>query len=204
MRKRDSVRRVVKGGFTLFADKVLQVHRRQEILTQFSAMTRGISLGLVCAVTAACQNNPPVESAFTDLEGPSCSLVSEVQETGATVQRCPGTGNWRLLVLFDDDRMSVDVVTPQGTENPLDFWDTISPGFTTLGSQAEWRVRGQLPIALIVRVNALEEGKRKSYFAVSKVSESVSCVTHRIESGDSEQARQVADSALSAPCLTAR
>lgn len=177
-------------------------------------------LALVFAVLAGgclrAATQSTVSSVYTDLAGSNCTPVSESKETGATVHRCNGVAGWKLLVLYDDQRMSVTAVAPDGKESPLAYWDTISRGFTSLGMVAEWRVRqkgGQdtTPVALIVRVNASEtkDGGRQtraSYLAVAKIGESGACVTRRIEpaADANERARRAADEALQAPCLTVK
>ena len=115
-----------------------------------------------------------------------------------------------MLVLYDDQRMSVTAVAPDGKESPLAYWDTISRGFTSLGMVAEWRVRQRgsqdaTPVALIVRVNASEakggRQTRTSYLAVAKIGAAGACVTRRIEpaADANERARRAADQALQAP-----
>ena len=159
---------------------------------------------------------PSLSSVYTDLSGSNCSAVNENRETGATVHRCHGVGGWDLLVLYDDQRMSVTAVDRNGKESPLAFWDTISRGFTSLGPRAEWRVskggnQDATAVAVIVRVNVSEttgDGQvhRTSYLAVAKLGESGACVTRRIGPANdaNDQARRAADTASEEPCLIGR
>jgi hypothetical protein len=114
------------------------------------------------------------------------------------------------LIEEDDERMSVTVVTPQGERHSLNFWQLITPHFTSLGKKAEWRVtkkNGKLvPSALIVRVNAYERpdsNKVTSYLAVAKITSEAICVTDRIKPGPTSNvdAKRSADSAATKPCL---
>jgi hypothetical protein len=176
------------------------------------------SVLVLAMLVAACVDGETqfaVSSIYTDLMGSNCGQVSENRETGATVHRCDGVVGWNLLVLYDDQRMSVTVVAPDGRQSPLAYWDTVSSGFTSLGPRAEWRVRKNgnqtTPVALIVRVNASEakaagERTRTSYLAVAKISGSTACVTRRIEpsSDANEQARRSADNESQTSCLGAR
>jgi hypothetical protein len=153
-------------------------------------------------------------SVYTELSGPDCSVVRSNNETGASVDRCKGTAGWDLLVQSDDQRMSIAVVRPDGSEHPLNFWDVITPGFSSLGPRAEWRVQptgngnsGE-PLALIVRVNASEQqqtggNKTVSYLAVARLQGSTICVTAKIPpaANSNESARQAADTASTAACL---
>jgi hypothetical protein len=183
----------------------------------FPLVTRiGLALGVLLGACANGETQSALSSVYTDLSGENCTEVSENRETGATTQRCTGVGGWNLLVLYDDQRMSVTMVAPDGKESPLAYWETISPAFTSLGARAEWRVRRSgnqdaPPVALIVRVNASEARAGgpptvTSYLAVTKINESGACVTRRIGPGANanEQARRAADEAQKAPCLSAR
>src|SRR5204862_8121599 len=95
-----------------------------------------------------------ITSIYTDLSGNQCKTIKEDEETGSSVQECPGVGGFRLLVADDDARMSVSGVTPDNKEHSLDYWNIITRSFSSRGKKAEWRVgqrKGKIrPIALIV------------------------------------------------------
>ncbi len=103
------------------------------------------------------------------------------------------------------------MVTPDGKNHPLDFWQVITGAFSSVGNKAEWRVtrsRGKVsPVALIVRVNASADVERPnrltSYLAVVKVTPEKICVTHKIPPGAraNETARRAADSSQTTACL---
>ena len=170
-----------------------------------------ISFALVCAAATLAQAQGKFQSVYTDLAPSKCRTLEVVEETGASVQRCAGTGGYKLLVLDDDARQSITVIDPSGKEHPLDFWQVITFGFSSVGDKAEWRVtrmRGKItPVALIVRVNANEDAenpnRKTSYLAVAKITRDETCVTHKIPSaaGANTSARRAADSAVTAPCL---
>jgi hypothetical protein len=153
-----------------------------------------------------------VTSVYTDLSGKNCKLIEMDKETGSSVRRCPGVGGFHLSVAEDDARMSVNVISPNHTEHPLDYWDIITHSFSSLGKKAEWRIakhRGKvMPIALIVRVNSFEQEeseypKKKSYLAIAKISPEEICVTDKIRSGmgANEEARRAADSSAKKECI---
>ena len=162
-------------------------------------------VGLPVAASAA--PGQAVRSVYTSLDTARCRLLSRHAETGATLHRCRGVAGYALQVADDDARMSVNVVTPAGRVHRLEYWGTITRSFSSLGPRAEWRVQGERPIALIVRVNASEDPsnpeRTTSYLAVAKVSARGSCVTDRIPpSADAnELARRAADRAAGRPCL---
>jgi hypothetical protein len=149
---------------------------------------------------------PEVRSVYTSLAPGQCRVLRTHEETGGTTSRCPGTAGHALLVHDDDARMSVDVVTPDGKTHPLNYWGVITSAFSSLGPRAEWRLRGEQPIALIVRVNASEDPENPeratSYLAVAKVTPTGICVTDRIAPvpNANEAAQRAADASASRPC----
>ena len=148
-----------------------------------------------------------VRSVYTSLDTARCRLLSRHEETGGTLHRCRGVAGYALQVADDDARMSVNVVTSAGRVHELVYWGTITHNFSSLGPRAEWRMRGERPIALIVRVNANEDPanpeRTTSYLAVARVSARGSCVTDRIRpsANANELARRAADRSAGRPCL---
>lgn len=126
------------------------------------------------------------------------------------MQRCSGVGGYKLLLEDSDNRMSVTVIDPSGRKHALNYWDSITPNFSSLGTKAEWRLarKGRLtvPIALIVRVNANEDADTQkviSYLAVAKLTAERICVTDKISatSTANRKAREAADSSAPRTCL---
>jgi hypothetical protein len=152
-----------------------------------------------------------VDSIYTDLSSPHCKTVTVDKETGSSVKKCPGVAGYSLLVEDDDARQSVTVLSPDGKRHALNYWQVITPAFSTVGDKAEWRVErkgGKVrPIALIVRVYANENpaapNERTSYLAVAKITAEKVCVTARVKGGAraNEEARRAADASADKPCL---
>ena len=150
---------------------------------------------------------PPAESVYTDLAPARCKTVETHEETGGSVQKCPGVGGYGLLVEDDDLRQSVTVVGPDGKKHPLDYWRVITSAFSSVGEKAEWRVekkgRKVRPYALIVRVyaseNAEKPDQKTSYLAVAKITGGGVCVTDKVKTN--EEARRAADASAGKPCL---
>jgi hypothetical protein len=148
-----------------------------------------------------------ITSVYTSLGEQACRVVDRDDETGGTVSRCPGVAGHVLLVSDDDARMSVDVLKPDGEAHPLNYWGVITSSFSSLGPRAEWRMRGDRPIALIVRVNAAEDPENPqrytSYLAVAKITAGDTCVTDRIRpaADANATARVAADRSAERPCL---
>jgi hypothetical protein len=171
-------------------------------------------LCLVCAArfdAGAQQTSASKSSVYTATGGKRCRTIEYLKETGDLTQSCPGVAGYKLEVADSDSRMSITVVSPGGQKSPLDYWNVITHGFSSLGDKAEWRVQkvnGKItPVALIVRVNASENPetpeKTTSYLAVAKITASKTCVTDKIgpSATANEQARRAADSAATRPCL---
>lgn len=162
------------------------------------------------AVGSAAQE---IRSVRTTLREEDCTTVSVDEEGGGSTQRCPGTAGHSLLVLDGDARISITLVAPDGSERPLDYWTTVTGGFSSVGEQAEWRVRGSgasaAPVALIVLLKASEhddatgEMRPVSYRVIAKITPTETCVVHRLpgETPDAE-VRRLADASAAAPCRT--
>jgi hypothetical protein len=128
-----------------------------------------------------------------------------------SISACRGYGGYGLRLEYDDARESITVIAPDGKKYPLNLWQVISSGFSSVGQKAEWRVRTKngksVPIALIVRLNASENpedsSKTTSYLAVAKITPTEICVTDKIAPGQkqNEAARQAADAAAGKQCL---
>ena len=171
----------------------------------------GLILTLILSMIFAGSTTAQISSVYTSLTGGNCQTIETTEETGGSVQKCKGFGDWSLMILDDDERMSVNVITPEEKQHELDFWSVVTTAFSSLGAKAEWRVKkkaGELqPIALIIRVNSTSEatGKRKrsSYLAVSKITADGICVVEKIsvQKNANRLAQTSADNAAAKPCL---
>lgn len=145
-----------------------------------------------------------ISSIYTDIGGKACAKHTDDATTGAHTLECPGIHGFRLRVLEDDERSSVSVIAPDGRVFPLNYWDVVTRGFSTLGTKAEWRVENAdgkaVPVALIVRVNALDQGnlahpKRVPLLAVARIAGDAACVVRTVDArarDANEQARKFA------------
>lgn len=152
-------------------------------------------------------SSAPITSVYSSLSG--CKMV----KTGLdwSVQACRGVGGYNLQLEYDDARESITVFGPDRKAHPLDLWQVVSAGFSSVGQKAEWRVTTkngkQVPIALIVRFNASESPedstKITSYLVVAKITPQKICVTDKIapSATANEEARKAADASSDKPCL---
>lgn len=165
------------------------------------------ALFVLCCAAPLFAYVPAAESVYTDLAPDRCKTIEEREEGASSVQKCAGVGGYALLVEDSDSRQSVTVVGPDGRKHPLDYWQVITTGFSSLGEKAEWRVEKKgarvRPYALIVRVNASENPEKPeektSYLAVAKLTSAEVCVTAKVKTN--EEARRAADASAAKPCL---
>ena len=100
-------------------------------------------------------------SLYTDLYGKSCKVIETDKGSGATTRRCNGVGGYSLLVHEANAQTSIDIVTPAQQVYPLEYWEVVTPGLSTVGRKAEWRVELRngraVPTALLVRLDTASE-----------------------------------------------
>lgn len=169
-----------------------------------------MNLAVIFALAISAKAQTP-ESVYTSLAAKNCKTIKVYKEAEGSVQSCAGIAGYKLLVEEGDLRQSITIVAPNGKKSPLDYWQVITGGFSTVGEKAEWRVvksNGKItPVALIVRVNASENPedstKITSYLAVAKITAQKSCVTDKIKPSatQNEEARRAADSSATKTCL---
>jgi len=149
------------------------------------------------------------ESRYTPLSAAKCITLHEEQDF--ILQECPGFAGYQLHVSEGDLRQSITLVR-DGKEHPLQFWDTVSPLFSTLGTKAEWRFiannRKLSPIALITRLNVVTGEKADqttSWLVVTKITMSSICVVGKIrpqrDGTQNQKARDMADKSTDMACL---
>lgn len=176
---------------------------------------------------SACPARPPaapsgvgpttVESVVTDLGPASCRQeVDKSDPNEARYLICPGAAGYSLIVRrVDAGRRSIDVVDASQRRFPLDIQEVVTRHMASLDDKVEWRLSVQegrrLPIALIVRVKAREDGNNpgqvtRTLVAVAKITPGEVCITDRnpepAQQAEAEL-RRTADSAPSRPCAPA-
>ena len=179
-----------------------------------STLASTICVSAVLLALSGAGHRPSSATAYTPTAGTACQLVSINRETGDSVKRCPGVAGYSLLVLNSDDRVSLSIVTPGRMTLPLNFWDVVTPAFSTLAPKLEWTLdsaKGKMqPVAIIVRVHTVDQTdlaapKPLSLLVVARIEGDMACVTARIparQANASKTARAVAlarDSACLSP-----
>jgi hypothetical protein len=191
-------------------------------VSRWSLLALLACLGMCCTQQSHPQAIPPAPQSaqtakrspstlVTSLTAPACIVLEVQTEGGNSIQRCPGILGYQLLVLDSDSRMSITVLDPEGRQWPLAYDQVITPYFSSLGPQAEWRVlqsdAGGPSMALAVKVNANEDPESQAvtiYWAVARISPSDVCVTDRIRSGpdDAQRIAAAMADANSHPCVS--
>lgn len=164
-------------------------------------------IAIVFTLLAASFAHGQVTSVYTDLDDRKCKTIELTDDEGGSYKgECKGVGGYKLHVIEGDLRQTVTIVDPKGKEHPLEFWN-LTGAFSAVGQQAEWRMRGKKPIALIVRLNVSENvedaSKTKGYLVVARITPEATCVTHFLAPTRSHnfEARKAADKASERPCL---
>ena len=157
------------------------------------------------SLTVFAQKNTSV---YTNLGDKSCkTLESDASGAGSYRGRCPGIGGYKLDLLEDDIRQTINVIAPNKKVFELNYWYYLS-GFSAVGPKAEWRMKGKNPVALIVRFNvagAEDSSKSTSYLMVAKITKGEVCVTDVVDPSKTQnaEAQKLADSAAAKPCKAA-
>ena len=107
---------------------------------QPAMLNAAIFLFLLFATAESVKAQAKLESIYSDLSESKCRTIAFDKESSSSTQVCPGIAGYKLLILDDDARQSITVVTPGGKKHPLDLWEVITGAFSNVGTQAEWRV----------------------------------------------------------------
>lgn len=172
------------------------------------------SLTALVALAAFSSGTPAYPATVTtDLHGKACKILSFDRETGAATRQCNGVAGYKLLVHDEDGRTSIDVVPPARRNLPLNFWDVVSSGYSTVGRKAEWHMvkrHGKMvPVGLVVRVNTVDavadRYKRGALTTVTRIAEDGACVVFKTSAASRQASRKVRAAALDpqAQCLPA-
>ena len=149
----------------------------------------------------------------TDLYGKACKILAFDRDTGAATRQCAGVAGYKLLVHDEDGRASIDVLPPATRALPLNFWDVVSSGYSTMGRKVEWhmaRRNGKLvPVGLVVRVNTVDAAQDRvrhgALTTVTRIGPHAACVVFKTHSASRQASRMTRAAAVNprAVCLPA-
>jgi len=137
-------------------------------------------------------------SLYTGLITKDCKASGLAVEDGYSGV-CPGVAGYTLELIEGDLRQTVNVISPDKKKHELELWSNVSTGFSSMGEKAEWRMKGKVPVALIVRYNASESpedaSKITSYLVVVKISKRDVCIVDILKPSKTQNvdARKLAD-----------
>jgi len=164
-----------------------------------------IIFSAICVIALAGFAVAQNKSVYTSTKTSACRTISQSDaDAGSYEGECPGLGGYKVRLLEGDIRQTINIITPAKKKFELNFWGFYG-GFSTVGEKIEWRTKGGVPVAMIIRFNvadAEDSTKNTSYLMVSKIGKTMSCVTDVIIPGakQNETARQLADTASNKPC----
>lgn len=178
-------------------------------ITQFyrNYAYRGLFILLGCLALTPAQAESQYLSQYTSLKTKDCISLDDGHEY--SIQQCPAFAAYELRVIFADLRQSL-TLAKDGKEYPLDFYTTISGGFSALGDVLEWRFEKTTKApklrALITRFNVEDQpdsNKQTSYLVVTKITADEICVVDKVPpvKQQNEKARRIADKAHTLSCL---
>lgn len=146
------------------------------------------------------------KSVYTSTDAKDCKAAKESSDD-SYIGICKGIGGYKLELLEGDLRQTINVIAPNKKKFELNLWSVVSSGFSSVQPKVEWRLKGTIPFALILRFNASEDPadstKITSYLVVAKVSKKSACVTNIVKPSKTQnaEAQKLGDASASTPCL---
>ncbi len=164
---------------------------------------------LILLITISCSAVlfAQTKSVYTSTKVNNCKPTKESTD-GGYVGLCKGIGGYKLKLMEGDLRQTLNVIAPNNKETELNLWSTVSSGFSSVGEKVEWRMKGKVPKAFIVRFNASENPddstKITSYLVVVKLTKNATCITDVVKPSKAQnaEAQKLADSASGKACKT--
>lgn len=156
-------------------------------------------------------NKAGLSSEYSSTREKDCVYRDSNEVQGGSVGDCPGVGDFTIRITASDEKEAMALIDKNKKEFPLNFQETITQAFDSIGYQIEWRVEKTgnniIPRALIVPVTAFENLEKPEeptlYMAVAKITPVEICVVAKIspQANQTEKAREVADKSDTMPCL---
>ncbi len=145
-------------------------------------------------------------SSYTSIEQKDCITLDS--DNMGSVQECESFTNIGVKVIEGDMRQSI-ILRRNKKEYDLAFSSIVSPTFSSLGLQIEWRHEIGKPEnvkGMIVRLESSDNenlDRTSSYLIVSKITSSEMCVIAKVVPQHNQNviARAVLDTKLERPCL---
>jgi hypothetical protein len=151
--------------------------------------------------------NSNYSSTYTSIEQKDCITLDS--DNLGSIQECESFSNIKVKVIEGDIRQSI-TLTRNEKEYELEFWSTVSSGFSSLGSKIEWRHKlsePQNPKGMIVRLEVNDDPEDpehvSSYLVVSKITNEKICVVAKVlpQEKQNEVARKMLDTSTELLCV---
>ncbi|EMD9247158.1 hypothetical protein ACX4ER_003144 [Cronobacter dublinensis] len=144
----------------------------------------------------------------TSIQDEACTKIKEDKYTGVAEFRCAGVSDYSLRVLYDDNRMSLDVVTPDNLRHPLELWDKVTRSFYYIENDIEWHLKSdggkKVPVSMIiaVRSNNVDNAPERWMVTVG-LGKDLNCITGIYDSSlfSVKQVRHFSDDIFNQHCL---
>ncbi|EOC0263735.1 hypothetical protein ACM92B_002029 [Cronobacter dublinensis] len=167
-----------------------------------------IYLSVIMFFLLYCGSALALIKATTSIQDEVCIKIKEDKYTGVAEFRCAGINNYSLRVLYDDNRMSLDVVTPDNLRHPLELWDKVTHSFYYIENDIEWRLkRGgakKIPMSMIitVRSNSIDNAPERWRVTIG-LGKGLNCITGIYDSSlfSVKQVRHFSDDMFNQHCL---
>lgn len=144
-------------------------------------------------------------SIYTSTKTNACRTIRSTSAgAGSYVGECRGAGNYKIRLTEGDIRQTIDIITPTKKRFELNFWNFFG-SFSSVGEKIEWRLKGNVPVAMIARYDVADPEsptRNTSYLLVTKITSSLACVTDIVQPDvdQNQKARDLADKAAGKPC----
>ena len=146
-------------------------------------------------------------STYTSTDTKDCKTIEQTDKEGGSYRGiCKGVGGYKIELIEGDIRQTVNVIAPNKKKSELVLWTNVSSGFSSVGQKIEWRMKGNVPVAMILRYNASDDpadsSKITSYLVVSKIAQNKVCITEILKPMKDQniEAQKLADAASSKSC----
>lgn len=148
------------------------------------------------------------ESSYTSIAPKDCRTLES--DNLGSIEECESFADIKVTVIEGDIKQGI-TLTRDNQRYELNFRNTISYAFISLGFELEWRYKRnefENPMALIVRLEVNEDpedlDKVTSYLVVSKITEKEICIVGKVEAQKNQDkvARAMAEKSHEMSCIS--
>ena len=140
----------------------------------------------------------------TEITGPNCKPVLDDSDA----RLCKGVEGYSLLVKGDEQKPQVFVVTPNGQQFPMDYWNTADPRYQSLWTTVTWIVVYKpktISVTFSPRVAQKQDYTYSdSYDTIARIWPEPVCIVGSVPVGSTSAmvSNSIATSPATLPCLS--